>query len=155
MYLIDTDIISEVRKGRRCDARVASWFSKVTDDELYLSVIVLGEIRRGIERLRPRDSRQATALQSWLNGVIEQFGPRILPVDRAVAAAWGHLSAAGNFPVIDALLAATAQIHGLTLVTRNVKDIARSGVHMPESFRVPRLMHDLCNQDWPSNLGSK
>jgi predicted nucleic acid-binding protein len=112
MYLIDTNIISEVRKGTRCDPRVAGWFSEVTDDELYLSVIVLGEIRQGIERLRPRDPRQAAALQKWLSEVIEEFGPRILPVDSAVADAWGHLSAAGTFPVIDTLLAATAQTHG-------------------------------------------
>ena len=89
MYLIDTNIISEVRKGRRCDPRVANWFSKVADDELYLSVIVLGEIRQGIERLRQRDPRQAAALQNWLNEVIEEFGPRILTVDRAVADAVG------------------------------------------------------------------
>jgi toxin FitB len=134
MYLIDTNIISEVRKGTRCDPRVAGWFSEVTDDELYLSVIVLGEIRQGIERLRPRDPRQASALQKWLSEVIEEFGPRILPVDSAVADAWGHLSAAGTFPVIDTLLAATAQTHGLTLVTRNIKDIARTGVRCLNPF---------------------
>ena len=134
MYLIDTNIISEVRKGSRCDPRVASWFSKVADDELYLSVIVLGEIRQGIERLRQRDPRQAAALQNWLDEVIEEFGPRILTVDRAVADVWGHLSAAGAFPVVDTLLAATAQTHGLTLVTRNVKDIARSGVRCLNPF---------------------
>jgi predicted nucleic acid-binding protein len=128
MYLIDTNIISEVRRGTRCDPRVAAWCSKVTDDELYLSVIVLGEIRQGIERLRERDPRQATILQNWLHEVIEEFGPRILPVDSAVADVWGHLSAAGTFPVVDTLLAATAQTRGLTLVTRNVKDIARTGV---------------------------
>jgi len=134
MYLIDTNIISEVRKGSRCDPRVASWFSKVADDELYLSIIVLGEIRQGIERLRQRDPRQAAALQNWLDEVIEEFGPRILTVDRAVADVWGHLSAAGAFPVVDTLLAATAQTHGLTLVTRNVKDIARSGVRCLNPF---------------------
>jgi toxin FitB len=133
MYLIDTNIISEVRKGSRCDPRVASWFSKVADDELYLSIIVLGEIRQGIERLRQRDPHQA-ALQNWLDEVIEEFGPRILTVDRAVADVWGHLSAAGAFPVVDTLLAATAQTHGLTLVTRNVKDIARSGVRCLNPF---------------------
>ena len=133
-YLIDTNIISEIRKGKRCDPRVAAWFDTIDDDELYLSVIVLGEIRQGIERLRARDPRQTAALQNWLGEVIEVFGPRILPVDRAVAEAWGHLSAAGTFPVVDALLAATAKTYGLTLVTRNVKDVARSGVRWLNPF---------------------
>ncbi len=76
------------------------------------------ENRQGIERLLARDPRQTAALQNWLGEVIEAFGPRILPMDRAVADAWGQLSAAGTFPVVDALLAATAQTYGLTLVTR-------------------------------------
>jgi len=134
MYLIDTNIISEVRKGKRCDARVAAWFSKVDDDELYLSVIVLGEIRQGIERLRPRDPRQAAALQKWLTEVVEAFGPRIMPVSHEVADAWGRLAAIGTFPVVDALLAATAQSHGLTLVTRNISDIIHTGVRCLNPF---------------------
>jgi predicted nucleic acid-binding protein len=134
MYLIDTNIISEVRKGSRCDPRVANWYSRVNDDELYLSVIVLGEIRQGIERLRGRDPRQAATLQNWLSEVIAEFGPRIMPVDSAVADIWGHLSATGAFPVVDTLLAATAQTHGLTLVTRNVKDIVRTGVRCLNPF---------------------
>ncbi len=135
MYLIDTNIISEVRKGKRCDRRVAAWFSTVEDDELYLSVIVLVEIRQGVERLRARDPRQTAALEKWLGEVNEAFGPRILPVDRKVADAWGRLSAAGTFPVIDALLAATAKAHDLTFVTRNVKDVAGSGVHCLNPFQ--------------------
>jgi len=133
-YLLDTNVISEVGKNRQCDARVARWFSEVSDDELYLSVMVLGEIRQGIERLRTRDPRRSTVIENWLNEVIEAFGPRILPVDSAVAQAWGHLSATGTFPVADALLAATAQAYGLTLVTRNVKDVARTGVRCVNPF---------------------
>ncbi len=134
MYLIDTNIISEIRKGSRCNRRVAAWYSTVQDDQLYLSVIVLGEIRQGIERVRKRDPRQAAALEKWLAEVIEAFGPRILPIDRDVADIWGRLNAAGTLPVIDALLAATAQVHGLTLVTRNLKDIARTGVRCLDPF---------------------
>ncbi len=134
MYLIDTNIISEVRKGSRCNRRVAAWYDTIDDDELYLSVIVLGEIRQGIERVRRRDRHQAAALEKWLVEVIEAFGPRILPVDSAVADAWGRLSARGTFPVIDALLAATAHAHGLTLVTRNVRDIAGTGVRCLNPF---------------------
>ncbi len=97
-YLLDTNVISEIRKRHRCDLRVAKWFSGVSDDELYLSVMVLGEIRQGIERLSTRDPQRSKVLENWLNEVIESFGPRILPVDGAVAEAWGHLSAAGSFP---------------------------------------------------------
>ena len=97
-YLLDINVISEIRKGQRCDLRVARWFSGVSDDELYLSVMVLGEIRQGIERLSTRDPQRSKVLENWLNEVIESFGPRILPVDGAVAEAWGHLSAAGTFP---------------------------------------------------------
>ena len=84
-YLIDTNIISEVRKGRRCDPNVASWYEKVADTNLYLSVLVLGEIRRGIERIRPKDNAQANAIENWLLAVDRAFAERILPVDRAVA----------------------------------------------------------------------
>lgn len=91
-------------------------------------MIVLGEIRQGIERVRKRDPRQAAALEKWLAEVIEAFGRRILPIDRDVANIWGRLNAIGSFPVVDLLLAATAHVHGLTLVTRNVNDIARSSV---------------------------
>jgi toxin FitB len=95
--LIDTNVISEVRKGQRCDPGVARWFSGVSDDELYLSVIVLGEIRQGIERLRTRDPHRSAMLEKWLNEVIEAFGPRVLPVDRALAEAWGHPERGRNF----------------------------------------------------------
>ncbi|HXY78228.1 MAG TPA: type II toxin-antitoxin system VapC family toxin, partial [Candidatus Acidoferrales bacterium] len=93
MYLIDTNVISEVRKGSRCNPRVAAWYKAIEDDQLYLSVIVLGEIRQGIERVRRRDPHQAAAIEKWLAGVIDAFGARILPVDSAVADAWGRLSA--------------------------------------------------------------
>ncbi len=134
MYLIDTNIISEVRKGRRCDPNVAAWYQTVRDDELFLSALVAGEIRQGIERLRPRNPRQAKALESWLDEVLDSFGERVLPVDERIAQIWGRLSARASLPVVDSLLAATAQAHGLTLVTRNVKDVERSGVHCLNPF---------------------
>ncbi len=138
MYLIDSNIISEVRKGRRCDPNVAAWYRSIRDDELFLSVLVIGEIRQGIERLRPRNPRQAVALESWLEELLQGFGDRILPVDEKAAQNWGRLNAGRVFPVIDSLLAATAEAHGLTLVTRNVRDIERSGVRCmnPFEFRV-------------------
>jgi len=134
MYLIDTNVISEVGKGRRCDRQVAEWYRGVSDDELFLSVLVVGEIRQGIERLRTRNPRRAQALEKWLEELLESFGDRVLPVDAKVAQNWGRLNARSSFPVIDSLLAATAEAHGLTLVTRNLKDIERSGVRCINPF---------------------
>jgi toxin FitB len=134
MYLIDTNIISEVRKGRRCDPHVAAWYRGARDNELFLSVLVVGEIRQGIERLRPRNARQALALENWLEEILGSFGERVLPIDGRVAQIWGRLNAPEPLPVVDSLLAATAEAHGLTLVTRNVKDIERSGVRCLNPF---------------------
>jgi toxin FitB len=133
-YLIDTNIISEVRKGRRCDPNVASWYEIIEDASLYLSVLVTGEIRKGIESVRPKDNAQANAIENWLVAVDKAFGERILPVDRAVANEWGRLNARRPLPVIDGLLAATAKIHHMTLVTRNTADIADLGVHILNPF---------------------
>ena len=134
MYLIDTNVISEVGKGRRCDRQVAEWYRGVSDDDLFLSVLVVGEIRQGIERLRARNPRRAQTLEKWLEELLESFGDRVLPVDAKVAQNWGRLNARSSFPVVDSLLAATAEAHGLTLVTRNLKDIERSGVRCINPF---------------------
>ena len=134
MYLIDTNIISELHKGSRCDPHVASWFRRAREDELFLSVLVVGEIRQGIERLRPRNPRRAHALETWLDELKDSFSDRILPLDERAAEHWGRLNARDLLPVIDSLLAATAEAHGLTLVTRNVKDIARSGIRCLNPF---------------------
>jgi predicted nucleic acid-binding protein len=134
MYMLDTNIISEVRKGSRCDRNVAAWYRSIRDDELFLSVLVIGEIRQGIERLRPRNPRQAGALERWLDEVAQAFGDRILPVDERVAQRWGRMNARQIFPVIDSLLAATADAHGLTLATRNTADLEGSGVRCVNPF---------------------
>ena len=133
-YLIDTNIISEVRKGRRCDPNVASWYEKIEDASLYLSVLVIGEIRKGIERIRPKDTVQANAIENWLIAVDKTFGERILPIDRAVANEWGRLNTSRPLPVIDGLLAATAKIHHMTLVTRNIAEIADLDVQFLNPF---------------------
>ena len=135
-YLIDTNIISEVRKGERCDPTVASWYEKIEDASLYLSVLVIGEIRKGIERVRPKDNAKANALENWLVAVYGAFAERILPIDRAVANEWGRLNANRPLPVIDGLMAATAKIHRMTLVTRNTADIADLGVHILNPFEL-------------------
>ena len=135
-YLIDTTIISDVRKGRRCDPNVARWYEKIDDVSLYLSVLVIGEIRSGVERVRAKDTKKANALEQWLIAVDKAFGERILPVDRAVANVWGRLGANRPLPVIDGLLAATAKIHRMTLVTRNIDDIADLDVSILNPFEL-------------------
>jgi len=137
-YLIDTNIIFEIRKGARADANVAAWYEAVPDESLYLSVLVLGEIRRGIERKRPQDAAQAIALEKWLAAIRDGFGERILPVDRAVAEEWGRMAAPRPLSVVDGLLAATAKIHGLTLVTRNTTDVRGLGAPLLNPFQPGR-----------------
>lgn len=133
-YLIDTNIISEVRKGERCDPNVAAWYASIDDDDLYLSVLVLGEIRRGVERARARDRVRAEALDRWLTAVTGAFAGRILAIDAAVADAWGRMTAKRTAPSIDALLAATAKANGMTLATRNVADVAGLGAEVVNPF---------------------
>jgi toxin FitB len=133
-YLIDTNIISEVRKGARCNANVAAWYASIGDEDIYLSVLVLGEIRKGIERVRTTDPSQARALENWLAAVTNSFAERVLPIDQAVAEEWGRMGAKGPVSTIDALLAATAKVHGMTLATRNVSDVAGLGAEFVNPF---------------------
>lgn len=133
-YLIDTNIISELRKGAQCDAHVASWYAAVDDGELYLSVLVLGEIRKGIERARAKLPARAKALDDWLTTVTHSFAERILPIDQAAAEEWGRMSAKRPVSTIDALLAATAKVNGMTLVTRNMTDVADLGATVLNPF---------------------
>ena len=134
-FLIDTNVISEVRKRAQCDRNVAAWYASIDDDALFLSVLVLGEIRKGIALAERRDRTKAAALEAWLNAVDAAFAERILPIDRAVADEWGRMSAARPIPVIDGLLAATAKVHDMTLVTRNDGDVARLGAKVLNPFR--------------------
>jgi predicted nucleic acid-binding protein len=126
--LIDTNIISEVRKGPRCDPAVAEWFEGVAEDDLYLSTLVLGEIRKGIEGVADPAFRQT--LTDWLEVELRHyFVGRLLDIDEAVADRWGRVQAASgrSLPVIDGLLAATALHHDLSLVTRNTRDFEGLG----------------------------
>lgn len=133
-YLIDTNIISEVRKGGNCDPRVAAWYDAIDDDSIFLSVLVLGEIRKGIERARSKNPAQGRALEKWLSTLARSFAERILPVDQAVAEEWGRMSAKRPISTVDALLAATAKVHGMTFVTRNVADVADLGAKVFNPF---------------------
>jgi predicted nucleic acid-binding protein len=136
-YLIDTNIISEVRKGDRCDANVAAWYASIDDADIYLSVLVLGEIRSGIERARAKDPLKSEALERWLAAVRESFADRILPVDQMVADAWGRMNAKRSVPTVDALLAATAKVHRMTFATRNVSHVADLGADIFNPFEPP------------------
>jgi hypothetical protein len=133
-YLLDTNVISELRKGERADPSVSTWFAGLADDEIFLSVLTIGEIRRGVENVRRRDPGSAAALESWLSRLNEAHSDRIVPVDRAVAEEWGRMGVPDPLPVIDGLLAATAKALGLTFVTRNVADVEGTGVELLNPF---------------------
>ena len=133
-YLIDTNIWSEMQKGARTNPGVKRWFATVTGEDLFLSVLVIGEVRRGIECLRRRDPEQATQLEQRLSQLKTAMNGRILTVSPAIAERWGKMNAPDPLPVIDGLLAATALEHNLILVTRNVRDIERSGVRWLNPF---------------------
>ena len=135
-YLVDTNIISEVRKGDRCNANVSAWYASIRDEDLFLSTLVLGEIRKGIELARGRDRDKAAALERWLRQVEAAFDGRVLGIDNAVSDQWGRISAMRSVPVVDGLLAATAMINGLTLVTRNDRDVAGLGALVLNPFWV-------------------
>jgi predicted nucleic acid-binding protein len=133
-YLVDTNVVSELRKGDRADAAVRSWFEAVANEEIFLSVLTIGEIRQGVERIRRRDPAAALALDSWVSRVVETHRDRLVPIDRLVAEEWGRINGPDPLPVVDGLLAATANVVGLTLATRNVGDFERIGVDFVDPF---------------------
>jgi hypothetical protein len=132
-FLLDTNVVAELRRPRP-HASVLAWFDSVEDADLSLSVLVVGEIEQGVARLRRRDPRQATAHEAWLQTLRRDFADRLLPVTEEIALEWGRLSAGDPLPAIDGLLAATALVHRLTLVTRNVSDFDRAGVRVLNPF---------------------
>jgi toxin FitB len=134
-YLLDSNIVSELRKRERADAGVRQWFAGVDDGELFLSVLTVGELRRGIESIHRRDRTRALVLNRWFHALVTQYEARILLVDQKVAEEWGRMNALATLPAIDSLLAATARVHGLTFVTRNTKDVARTGVPCLNPFQ--------------------
>lgn len=133
-YLLDTNIISEFRKRERGHPGVVRWAASVDPTELYTSVLVIGEIRRGIELKRRSDAAQAAALEGWLDKVRAGLGGRIIPIDERIAELWGKLGVPVTLPAIDGLIAATALVHGLTVVTGNFADMARTGASLLNPF---------------------
>jgi predicted nucleic acid-binding protein len=137
--LLDTDVLSELRKEQRCDSGVRRWLAEAVEEELFISVLALGEIRQGIERLRRRDPAPARALEKWLLRISAEFAGHLLPVDQKVADQWGRLDLPRPMPILDALLAATALVHDLTVVSREEEGFRRAGAQVVNPFAQPKL----------------
>lgn len=133
-YLLDTNVISELRKGPNCDPKLLKWAQSTASEQHYLSLLTFGEIRKGIEMLRRRSPQQCDAFESWLFRLRQQYRDKLLPISESVVDRWGHLMATRTFSVIDGLLAATALTFDLTLATRNIDDFSGSGVHLVSPF---------------------
>ncbi|MBI1904675.1 MAG: type II toxin-antitoxin system VapC family toxin [Rhodocyclales bacterium] len=135
MYLLDTNVISELRKGGRANPGVAAFFATLVPEDIYLSVVSVGEIRRGLENVRGRgDREQAGRLEAWLDTVVTDFSDRILDFDMDCAQVWGKLMSPHPQHPIDKQIAAIALIHDLTVVTRNTRDFGSSGVRSLNPF---------------------
>ncbi len=133
-FLLDTNVLSELRKEQRCDAGVRQWFEASDEEKLFISVVALGEIRQGIERIRRREPAQGRVLEKWLLWVAAQFADRLLPVDEKVADRWGRLGLQQPVPILDAFLAATALVHGLTVVSRDEEGFRNTAVTVVNPF---------------------
>ncbi len=127
-WLLDTNVVSEFYKGEKGSARVRAGYATLGTGDLFLSVLVLGEIRRGVELRRLKDVAAAESLERWVLRLEESYGDKILPLTSSICDLWGRLSPQRMLAPIDGLLAATALHHGLTLATRNTRDVQRSGV---------------------------
>ena len=134
-YLVDTNVLSELRKHDRADSNVVAWFRKRQAAELFLSVLTVGELRHGVERIRRRDPSSALALDKWLNRTVQEFQDRIVGVDRAISERWGRLGIPDPIPDVDGLIAATALERNLVVVTRNTKHISPTGARYIDPFR--------------------
>ena len=137
MFLIDTNVISEARKGPRAHPGVREFFSRAAADDLplYLSAVTVGELRRGVELIRYRgDAIQAAMLEQWLGEVMREYADRVLPFDAEAAQVWGRLRVPSPTHELDKQIAATALIHDLTVVTRNVGDFEGSTVALLNPF---------------------
>jgi toxin FitB len=132
-YLLDTNVLSEVRRPLG-DANVKRWISFMPAGDLYISVLTLGELRRGIGRLGRRDRTQAEIYEAWLTTVLRDYEDRILPIDAEAAEEWGRTNVPDPISIVDGLMAATARVRNMTFVTRNTSDVARTGVRLLNPF---------------------
>lgn len=139
MYLVDTNVISEARKGYKANKGVRAFFKQVIEDEaqIFISVVTVGELRRGVELIRHRgDVRQANKLENWLEGLLVEYKDYILDINQDIAQLWGRLRVPHPENALDKQIAATALIYDLTVVTRNHKDFAKTGVRILNPFEV-------------------
>ncbi|HEY0490670.1 MAG TPA: type II toxin-antitoxin system VapC family toxin [Telluria sp.] len=135
MYLVDTNVISEARKGRRANPGVLQFFRSTIPADRFLSVQTVGEIRRGIENIRRRGGQdQASRLEVWLDAVISEYANRILSFDSDCAQVWGRLMSPQASSPIDKQIAAIALIHGLVVVTRNIDDFSATSANLLNPF---------------------
>ena len=137
MYLIDTNVISEARKGSRANGGVMAFWQEMAngDSPVFLSAIAIGELRRGIDLIRHRgDQQQAKALEQWLGQLLDDYGDRVLAFDQEAAQLWGRLRAPNPAHALDKQIAAIALLHDLTVVTRNTADFAGTGVRLLNPF---------------------
>jgi hypothetical protein len=133
-YLLDTNFVSESRRARP-NAGVMKFLNENNPDRSFISAMTVGELRKGVAARRARDADAAGQIAEWVDRLETEFAERILVVDRAVARIWGELSARRSLPVVDTLIAATALAHDLTVVTRNVRDIAATGATVLNPWR--------------------
>jgi len=136
-FLLDTNVLSELRKGRRADSAVRRWAVSTAAATHKISVLSLGEIRKGIETIGRRAPDQAEVLASWLDRLHDDYGDDLLAISPGIADRWGRLNAVRTLPVIDGLLAATAMEHDLILATRNTSDFQDTGVSLTNPFKHP------------------
>jgi hypothetical protein len=136
MYLLDTNVVSELRKTRPHGGLLA-WLTGVSEDSVHISVVTLGELQAGVERTRRQDPTKAAEIEAWLDGVADW--ERILPMDGRVFREWSRLMADSPVQLAqDAMIAATARVHGLTVVTRNVRDFKSFDVPVLDPFMHPK-----------------
>ncbi|MBB5752989.1 type II toxin-antitoxin system VapC family toxin [Prosthecomicrobium pneumaticum] len=132
-FLLDTNIVSELRKSRPHPG-VAAFVDGLDEDAMYVSALTMGELRKGAVSKMRTDAAMGESLRQWINEVEMLFRDRILSVDASVADQWGRLAAGRSRPIIDTLIAATAMVHGMTLVTRNVADVRDTGVALVDPW---------------------
>lgn len=125
-FLLDTNVISEIKR-KRGDSRVKDWARRQESVSLFTSVMVIGEIRRGVELMRRRDPSQTAGFEAWLAQLRMEFSSRVLPVTEEIAEEWGRLNVPDPSPTVDALMIATARVHDMAIVSRNIRDVGRGG----------------------------